>query len=162
MKAELRSWIGQSVVDKLITGGLLLGSPLAGWMARAVDSEGASQVLLIVSVVGAFALALMLYMNRRLAGMRASIDRHEDLFAVAGYIVQHRINEQPRTGLDRRVQFSDPKDREAAVLATIESHRNELLHLIREANPAMSTEHIADLLDVYYGSPSTGGSSHGN
>ncbi len=155
MKAELRSWVGQSLVDKLITACLLIGSPLAGWLANTASSARVHQILLGVSIACAIGLALMLYMNRRLTRLQDWAQRHDDLFAVAGYIIQHRINEQPRTGLEHRVQFSDPKDREAAVLATIEAHRNEVRHLIREANPALTTKQINDLLDVYYGSPIT-------
>jgi hypothetical protein len=158
-KAKWRSWLGQSITDKMVTGGIALVSVLAVSISRAVSSEGLEYLLLFASIAGAFVLVVVLYLNRRLAKIEAQQQHSENLHAVNGFIVRHRIHEAPRTVLDRHVQFADPADRERAVESTLNAHRTEILDLIREANPELSTKAIEELLEVFYGAVNSGTSN---
>ncbi len=151
-----RSWLGQSLVDKVVTGGIALLSVLAGSVSRSVSSEKIESILLFASVAAAFALVVVLYLNQRLAKLESQLQLSENLHAVNGFIVRHRIHESPRTVLDRHVHFNNPMDRERAVQATLNGHRNEVLDLIRVENPELSTKAINELLDVFFGSVKSG------
>ncbi|MBK9274361.1 MAG: hypothetical protein IPM49_07455 [Flavobacteriales bacterium] len=151
MKNELRSWFGQSIADKFVLGALAVYSPLAGWVSTTVPTALLQQVLLFTAIAGFLGLLLLFYLNRRLARLDARQHRSENLHAVVGFVVRHRLQENPRTPLDRHVLFPDLKARERAVLETIEAHRREVRTSISDGNPELSLKEIDDLLDVFYG-----------
>lgn len=151
MKKEVASWFGQSITDKVVTGALACVAPAAGWASQVVSSSIVHQMLSMLAVVGFCALILLFYINRRMSLMNARLERSDDLHAVMGYIIRHRIQEQPRTPLNRSVSFPNHEDRQAYVLKTIQAHRAELREAISADHPALSMKDIDSLLEVFYG-----------
>jgi len=151
MKSEWRNWLGQSMADKLVTGAIALVSAATISISQAVGSRLLQEMLLYTGIAGLLVLVLMLYLNQRLAKVEARLQESENLHVVSGFIVQHRIQESPRTPLDRKIRFHDPTEQQRAVNATVHDHRKEILELVRDANPEMSSQTINALLDVFYG-----------
>ncbi|MBX2983372.1 MAG: hypothetical protein KF843_11915 [Flavobacteriales bacterium] len=150
MKKELRSWFGQSIVEKLVTGGVAMLGLVATTMSTQVTSEVLQHAFMIAAIAGGCTLIVLIYLNRRLAKIDAEHQRYDNLFAVVGYIIRHRIHEHPRTDLDRHVQIFDTKKRERAVSDTIDAHCEELRKWINEEHPEVSVKEIEDLLCVFY------------
>lgn len=150
MKGEIRTWFGQSLADKLVTGALGIVIPMAGWLSTKVTSAMVQQLLIYITISGFLALLLLLHLNRRLARMQTIHQRNENLIHIVGYIVRHQIIESPRSTLNRRVLFADPNYLEHAVADTMQAHRHELTQRILKEHPGFSPLQISELLDVFY------------
>lgn len=151
MKQELRSWFGQSFADKLVIGAIALSSPLLGWFSNSVSSTVLREALLLASVVAVFSFILLIYFNQRMARMTIYLERNANLLTMLGYILRHQFNVKPRTSLERYIQYADTKDKEQAVVDTLEAHRIEILKMVLEANPDLTKSEVNSLLDVFYG-----------
>jgi len=148
---RLLDWTGQSVVDKIVTLGLGVLATATGIVARKIEPGTLQQALIFLGVLSGLAFVAVLYVNHRSARLQAQLDHHLDLFQVMGFIVRHRINETPRTSLDRHIQFTNPADRVKAVEDTVKAHQQEVEEWISQANPDVPLTTIRRLLDVFYG-----------